>query len=66
MATIDIIECENWMETHQSESVALKKSKAPQKEKTLKQIMESLHFSTMAISYTGHFATYNTSKKQVI
>jgi hypothetical protein len=65
MATIDVIECENWVETQQYESMALKKSKAPQKEKTPRQIVESLHLTTMVVSYICHFATYSTSEKQV-
>ncbi len=55
----------NYMETQQFESMVLKKTKAPQKEKTPKQIMESIHLSTMATSCIWHFATYSTSKKQV-
>jgi hypothetical protein len=65
MVAIDVIECENWMETQQYESMALKKSKAPWKQKTPRQIVESLHLTTVVVSYICHFATYNTSKKQV-
>jgi hypothetical protein len=65
MVATNVIEFENWMETQQYESMALKKSKAPRKEKTLRQIVESLHLITMVAFYIAHFATYSTSKKQV-
>jgi hypothetical protein len=35
MGTTNVIECENWTETQQYESMALKKSKAPEKKKHL-------------------------------
>jgi hypothetical protein len=65
MAATNVTECENWMEKQQYESMALKKSKAPRKEKILKHIVESLHLTTMVVSYICHFVTYSTSKKQV-
>jgi hypothetical protein len=41
------------------------KRKAPKKEKLQITIVESLHLSTMAISYHIHFATYSNGKKNV-
>jgi hypothetical protein len=65
MVGIDVIKCEDWMETQQFEFVAFKKTNEPQKEKTPRQIVESFHLSTVPASYTCHFATYNIGKKQV-
>ncbi len=52
--------------TQQFEFVALHKIKVLHRKKVLKQIVESLHLSTMAISYHLQFANYKMGKKQVI
>jgi hypothetical protein len=56
----------NLQEMQQSEFVALHKTKAPRKNKVPRKIVESLHLSTMAVSYNKHFASYNKGKKHVI
>jgi hypothetical protein len=48
----------------QSKSIALHKIKAPWRKKVPKQIVASLHLSTMVVSYNLHFVNYNMGKKQ--
>lgn len=49
MASIKVIKCKYWIETQQYEFVDLHNIKAPCKEKTLKQIVESLHLNIMLL-----------------
>ncbi len=64
MATTKVMENDDWFKTQQFESMILTNTKAPLKDKLLKQTMEFLHFNTMVKSYTTHFVTYNINKNK--
>jgi hypothetical protein len=55
----------NLQKMQQSKFVALHRIKVLQKNKVPRQIVESLHLSTMVASYNKHFASCNKGKKQV-
>jgi hypothetical protein len=62
MASTKVMENDDWLKTQQFESTILTNTKAPFKEKLIKQTMESLCFNTMVKSYTTHFVTQHKNK----
>jgi hypothetical protein len=49
----------------QSKSIALHKTKAPWRKKVPKQIVGTLHLSTMVVSYKLYFVNYNMGKNKI-